>query len=76
MNKLALHPDYHLYERNGKVFCTSLQMAETFEKRHDHVLASIENAIAVMRDFAPEFSGANFIEAHYKDRGKSYPQFF
>ena len=42
MSKLILHPDFQLYERKDKPFCSSLQVAETFEKRHDHVLRDIE----------------------------------
>ncbi len=38
---LILHPEFQLYERKGKAFCSSLQVAETFEKRHDHVLEDI-----------------------------------
>ena len=38
---LVLHPEFKLYERKDKVFCSSLQVAETFEKRHDHVLEDI-----------------------------------
>ena len=41
MKALVLHPEFQLYERNGKAFCSSLQVAETFEKRHDHVLEDI-----------------------------------
>ena len=39
---LILHPDFQLYERKGKAFCSSLQVAETFEKQHAHVLRDIE----------------------------------
>ena len=38
MKSLILHPEFQLYERKGKAFCSSLQVAETFEKQHAHVL--------------------------------------
>ena len=38
---LVLHPEFQLYERKDKAFCSSLQVAETFDKRHDHVLEDI-----------------------------------
>jgi Rha family phage regulatory protein len=41
MSKLVLHPEYHLYERDGTPFCDSRQVAETFEKRHDNVIRDI-----------------------------------
>jgi Rha family phage regulatory protein len=65
MNKLALHPEYDLYERYGKPCCTSLQVAETFEKRHDHVLRDIETKIIGV---APgDFTDPNFGETKIKD---------
>ena len=38
---LVLHPAYELYEKKHVPFCSSLQVAEAFEKRHDHVLRDI-----------------------------------
>ena len=39
----TIHHEYNLYQRNNKVFCTSRQVAEAFEKRHDSVLRDIRN---------------------------------
>jgi Rha family phage regulatory protein len=50
-------------------------VAETFGRRHDNVLQSIKEAISTTGSFAPDFSGANFIESYYKDRGKFYPEY-
>jgi len=72
---LAINPSYELYECNGQSFCSSRQVAETFGKRHDHVLVSIQQAIDETASFAPEFSGANFIKTTYRGRGKNYPQY-
>lgn len=41
MMTLILHPAYELYEKKHVPFCSSLQVAEAFEKRHDHVLRDI-----------------------------------
>jgi len=46
MKALIAHPDYQLFELKGKSFCSSLQVAETFGKRHDHVLRDIRQIIA------------------------------
>lgn len=40
--KLLLNPEYGLYEKDGKPFCDSLQIAETFERGHKSVLQTIE----------------------------------
>jgi phage regulator Rha-like protein len=34
VSKLILNPEYGLYERQGKPFCSSRQVAETFGKEH------------------------------------------
>lgn len=39
---LVLHPNYGLYEKKHVPFCSSLQVAEAFEKLHKNVLADIE----------------------------------
>jgi len=75
MGKLTLNPEYNLFEREGRVFASSRQVAETFGKRHDNVLQTIREAIDTVEGFAPEFSGANFAEHTYVDRGKRYPEY-
>ena len=75
MEKLALHPDYQLYERKGKPFCTSRQVAETFNRDHKNVRAAIKKAIDTTQKVAANFSAANFVESSYKDRGKAYPEY-
>ena len=72
MSKLILHPDFNLYERNGRAFCSSLQVAEEFGKRHDNVLRDIENL-----DCSKEFNALNFECVKYKDsKGEKRPMFF
>jgi Rha family phage regulatory protein len=75
VGKLVLNPEFNLYEREGNPLCSSRQVAETFGKRHDHVMQTIREAIETTSSFAPEFSGANFFESRYKDRGKFYPEY-
>jgi Rha family phage regulatory protein len=61
MSKLAKNPEYELYEREGKAFCSSFQVADEFEKRHDHVMRDIENL-----DCPKEFWLPNFGETKVK----------
>lgn len=68
--KLVLNPEYGLYEKGGQAFCDSLQIAETFEKRHDNVLQDIGNL-----DCSKQFWLLNFQESDYKVRGKAYPRY-
>ena len=60
MKALVLHPTFELYERKEKAFCSSLQVAEEFEKRHDNVLADIRNL-----DCPEDFRLLNFQESYY-----------
>ena len=71
MNKLILNPEYGLYEKHGQPFCDSLQVAETFGKRHSDVLRDIESL-----ECSNEFSLRNFALSNHKIRGKRYPKYF
>ena len=68
--KLLPNTQYELYERNGQALCSSLQVAETFEKDHGHVLRDIRDL-----ECSTEFWHSNFGESNYKNRGKSYPMY-
>jgi Rha family phage regulatory protein len=71
MDKLMPHPVYDLYERSGKPYCSTLQVAETFEKRHDDVLKSIRNL-----DCSNVFRLRNFAESSYlNEQKKKQPMF-
>ena len=77
--KLILNPEFSLYEKGGKPFCDSLQIAETFERPHDDILKSIEgetrkgahknglidelNGLAESRVMTRDY----FIKSSYKD---------
>jgi len=78
MNKLILNPRFGLYEKGGKPYCSSRQLAETFEKEHKNVLRDIriaqENMLSA-DNFTAHFWAVNFIETQYKERGKFYPEF-
>lgn len=67
MSKLILNPEYRLYERDGKAFCSSRQMAEEFERRHDHLLRLIDEITAPTSGVSEEFRLLNFQESSYKD---------
>ena len=59
---LTLNPNYELYIKDDKAFCDSLQVAETFGKRHSHVMRDIENL-----NCSKEFRVSNFGHTYYKD---------
>lgn len=42
MTKLILNPEYRLYERDGRAFCSSRQVAEEFGRQHKNVLQAID----------------------------------
>ncbi len=70
MNKLILNPEYGLYEKHGQPFCDSLQVAETFGKRHADVLRDIENL-----ECSDEFRERNFALSSYKsEQNKKIPK--
>ena len=52
---LVLHPEFQLYERKDMPFCSSLQVAEEFGKRHSDVLRDIQNL-----DCSDDFRKRNF----------------
>lgn len=67
MSKLILNPDCGLYERNGKAYCSSRQMAEEFDRRHDHMLRMIDELTAPTSGVSEEFTRLNFQPSYYKD---------
>lgn len=67
MSKLLLHPEFNLYERRGQAFCSSRQVAETFSRRHDHILRSIDDLTAPTSGVSEEFTNLNFEASRYKD---------
>ena len=73
MEKLQLHQEYKLYEKSGKIFCDSLQVAESFEKRHNNVLRDIKNTL---KDTSESFGLLNFEPSYYKDgQNKKQPRY-
>ena len=52
---LILHPDYQLYERKDKPFCSSLQIAQEFGREHKNVLRDIQ-----LLDCSADFRRLNF----------------
>jgi len=67
VSKLILNPEYRLYERNGQAFCSSRQVAEEFERRHDHLLRLIDEITAPTSGVSAEFTSLNFEVSKYKD---------
>jgi len=75
--KLLLNPEYGLYEKSGIVFCDSLQIAESFEKRHADVLRDINKHIeSANRIGERKFALSNFLQDTYKTaQDKKQPKF-
>lgn len=65
-------PEVYVEVKRGVAFTNSLDVAEKFGKRHDHVLASVRK---IVRDF-PGKALPNFRECSYPaDNGQRYPMF-
>ena len=65
--KLIKNPEYGLYEKSGQIFCDSLQIAETFNKRHSDVLRTIEVILKQDNGLSENFTQRNFALSDYKD---------
>jgi Rha family phage regulatory protein len=65
--KLILNPEYGLYEKGGKAFCDSLQVAETFERRHNDILRDIRH---LLNDADTDFGLRNFAQTDDRDSQK------
>ena len=52
---LIMHPEFQLYERKDKIFCSSLQVAQEFHKEHKNVIRDIREL-----DCSDEFNALNF----------------
>ena len=69
--KFTLNTNYQLYEKDGRLFYDSLQVAEAFEKRHDNVLRDIRNL-----NCSENFRRLNFVEFSYKnEQNKKQPMY-
>lgn len=49
-------------QQNHRVFCTSMDIARVFGKRHDHVLRDIENILNDLREIGTSYELPNFGE--------------
>lgn len=63
--KLALNPNYQLFEAKGSAFCSSRQVAETFGKRHANVLRDVQEL-----DCSENFRELNFEFSSYASEQK------
>jgi len=75
--KLVLNSEFNLYEKEGQAFCDSLQIAETFEKRHDRILRAIEDSLSLFIKIGdPNFGETNFFKSTYNDsQNKKRPMY-
>lgn len=67
MSKLILNPEYRLYERDGKAFCSSRQVAKEFERQHGHILRLIDEITQSTSGVSEEFRRINFEQSFYRD---------
>ena len=69
--KLILNQSYDLYRKGDKAFCDSLQVAETFERQHKHILTTIDKLNQPTSGLSETFRTENFEVTYYKDsRGR------
>ena len=54
--------------KDEQVFCTSLDVAKVFGKRHDHVLRDIENILNDLREIGTSNDLSNFGLVKFKDK--------
>lgn len=54
-------------QKNEEYFCDSLQIAESFKRRHNHVLRTIHILTDSQNGLSEEFIKANFTKTSYKD---------
>ena len=60
-----------MFERDGKLWNTSLDVALVFEKRHDDVLRSVQNL-----ECSPEFRDRNFADSSYQsEQNRTMPMY-
>lgn len=65
------HMDELVYLRNDEAVCSSLQVAEKFEKRHDNVMRSIEGLLK-NEETHEMFKNSSYIEEQNNQR---YPMY-
>jgi Rha family phage regulatory protein len=72
MNELT----HLVIEKKGQAITTSRNVAEAFEKRHDHVLRDIANITNPKSGVSEEFIARNFKASSYKDEtGRIQPEY-
>lgn len=64
--------------KNDEAVCTSLEVAEKFDKRHDKLLSEIRRMYGdLIGKVGTQNGGAKFFqESTYENRGKQYPMFY
>jgi Rha family phage regulatory protein len=60
---LQIIPKINVFERDGKQWTTSLNVAEVFGKDHKHILEKIDNL-----ECSEQFNQTNFRPVEYQDR--------
>ena len=60
--KAIFNPNYAMYHKGETVFCDSLQVAETFERKHKHILDTIHKITQPTSGLSETFRKDNFIK--------------
>lgn len=65
--KLIKNPEFDLYEKGNQIYCDSLQVAESFNKRHSYILDIIAKLTEPKNGLSENFIQTNFSLSNYKD---------
>ena len=69
MKEIIINNQKVVFEHKGEqIFCTSLDIARVFEKRHDHILRDIEKTLSMMRNLGYLEQLSNFGESFYEQQ--------
>ena len=72
--KGMIHMNDLVIMKGKQAVTSSLQVAETFGKRHDHVTRDIEELVA--QSGSPKLGNEMFATGTYENRGKQYPMYY
>lgn len=79
MNKPVTHPEYKLYEIDGDAFCSTLQLAEEFEKRHKDIIETVRRLISTPEQgerCKPYFRPTSFLVPQPNGGTRKEPAYF
>lgn len=75
MNKTIINNKevaFHYSQDNNQIFCTSLDVARVFGKRHDNVLRDIQNILKDLREIGDLLGVLNFEETYKETKIRGF----